>query len=210
MNIADNRIRESGPAGDLSLAGYRWAQFIVWRQKLCIRFYGCVMACFFPTLMMWEFFNRGKDGFVWTWDTYVFAYAAPVNWGLAAVCIVLYPFIAGWVTQTSAVAFSASGEIWVAQKRGLFQRSGAIQWGRLAHPLAFVASIELSPMRNRVGGHYMHGGQDGYPAYYVWMYFKSGERCIVGQYLEEDEAYIVCEQLKIAHKEARDAVALAA
>lgn len=206
MHIPSGQLRELDTKGELAFAGFAWQQPIVDRDTFLddVLLWGGI-ACWitFPLFL----FVLKTGPYPASISYFVFLLAWPANVGIGIVVGVLQYF--GWTTEDMKVVFSRDGTIWIPV--GSFLRPHRKRkWRALGIGTSEISSIELAAMRNRAGGHYRHGGEDGFLAFVVLMYFRSGERVRVAECLTEDEAHIVVAQLNLARKALRDASAMAA
>lgn len=213
MNLERQRIRENDPTGAPHHFGFIWDEPIPGRERLIkVTIYtaGYTALAIFPFAL---YFYKHHDPLkaVATIDFTLLS----IFWGcviIVAVMLAMMPFKSfdRWLTQQAGVSFSSTDEIWLTRPRRLFQPYPALDWFCIVPPASEVTSIEMTAMKNRIGGHYRHGGDDGYLAYCVHIHFVSGKRIRVGEYFTENEAYIVVAQLNSALREARTAMKAAA
>lgn len=210
MNVAACQIRRRDEQGALTYAGFKWAEPIVSREKWEMRIgIGATVAALLPmpVFLMWH-----KMGFPPIKHTLDYFWLVPFvcGWIVLPLLFIFFRRINSWSTQDAAVAFSAEGNIWVSAPRGFFQRRGFYNWYGLHLKIDDIDSIEREACANNGGGHYRHGGEDGYLAYAVVIHFSSGERRRVAEILDDDDSFIVVRQLNLALNEVRNTLALAA
>jgi hypothetical protein len=209
MNIEANQIRNIDPSGRLLHAGYGWRQPVAWREK-AITVFGwttiSVAAVTSPVFLVWV--NGGP------WTLHLLDVVILSAFILSAsgflIALVLEQLFPEWSDERVAVCFSSSDDIWVTNRRRLFQTFDDFDWVCIRDRAADISNIYLKPMVNVRGGPYRHGGEDGYLAYDVWMLFENGRRICVAEYLDEDDAHIVVAQLNKARREIVTSASLAA
>lgn len=211
MNVRQQQIRTSSVNGALAQAGFNWAQPIAWRERYIIRTLwtsASVALATSPLFLMWvNDIGKYKIDLL----SFVILAAFVVNALAVVVWMALMPFnFFNWAAEVAAVSFNDGQEIWVTKRRRLFHSYLVQDWMCLRLDASEIASIERVPMQNRAGGHYRHGGEDGYPAFNVCIYFMNGERFFVATYLDEPDANVVVAQLGIALREVRILAARAA
>lgn len=210
MDIGQQRIRNKDQDGVLLHAGFSWTQPILLREKIYVAALwtsscaAMVTGPFFYKYLTWTGPYQGNFLNSVVLTTFVVSACVFVA---ATVLTFTCPM---WASHQAAVAFSADDSIWVTERRRIFQSYARMEWWCLSRKASDVTSIEITTVRNNGGGHYRHGGKDGYLAHDVFIQFGSGERLYVAECLDEQDAHIVAAQLKIAHREMQSVMAYAA
>lgn len=206
----NGQFRNFDESGRLLHAGFFWMEPIPWRERLAIRVFLTTTITAVVTFPFILYCWANNDKFRYDRiDRFIF-----VMFGVALTLSLLqFAFsrtLYYWRNQKVGVTFSVRGEIWKTTRRGFFQKLDSIDWFCLNEGWQDISSIAFKPALNVSGGHYRHGGEDGYLAYDVWMLFENGRRFCAAEYLDEDEAHIVVAQLNIARQEMRKSAAQAA
>lgn len=205
----EGRIREKGKDGVLLHAGFVWSQPIPSRERMMkVTLWASASAAIVTSPFFLMYLRHsgplkvdGLNFLVLT--TFVLSCAVLVG-------ILVFGFsFPNAASQKAGVSFSSVGEIWVTRKRKVFDDYDRLRPVCLKYGTDEVASIELAPMKNVSGGHYRHGSKDGFAAYDVWLHFLSGEQFCVGEYLTEDQALVIVEELKLARREMRYSASVA-
>jgi hypothetical protein len=211
MNITEQQIRTTSEDGAMDHAGFTWAQPIAWRERVIERtLYATTSAALItsPLFFMWvnDISKYKIDGLSFViLATFVISALAVVVW------LTLLPFnFLNWAVESAAVTFTNGHEIWVTTPRRLWQAYALQEWACLRLEVSEITSIECVSMKNNSGGQYKHGGDDGYLAFNVCVYFMNGRRFFAATYLDESHASIVQAQLNIALREIRIEAARAA
>lgn len=210
MNIERQLIRDKAMDGVLRHAGFRWRQPLPWRETVILRAICTCASAALLTLPIFIMYVK-HDGplKVEGINFLVLATFYVSVFGMVVLSISAYVF-RDMTDEQAAVSFSSSDEVWVTRHRRIFNKYATVEWWCLPRRASEVTSIERIPVRNNGGSHYRHGGEDGYLACDVCVYFSTGERLLVGECLTEDDASIVVAQLNLAYRENRLAAAVAA
>lgn len=210
MNVDANQIRGRTDDGVLDCAGFRWSQPIARRETFLNRVFVAGQIMFWPTFPIFLFWGRhGYHPLTHIYDR-VWLSIFVMGVGLMLTPFVVWILNFSWMTEVAAIMFASDGTIYISKRRKLIQKRSRLGWYYHHRKVWEISSIERVSCVNNGGGHYRHGGEDGYYAYDVLIHFTSGERRYVAYNLDDEDSHIVVTQLNIARREISAANALAA